>query len=406
VREQGQQVVFNVEQNPLAEVLNRIANRTSYGEVASGAWLAEQFAREPFGWEFDMVRLLVIALLRAGQLEATSKGRVIDAAVSLDARNTFGNNNLFKQATFRCKVSLEFTHLIDAAEAFRTLFGREIADLTQAEVAAAIRAELEPRAEVLQAAYTLLTQRRLAGAEMLREALDQIKALRSGSEENAILTFNSAHQELKDALQRSVDLNQALIEPRLYDLDRARTALDTYWPFLDPEPDLDAAVRDHAAQLAELLARETFFRELPAMDQHARAVEQDYQQRHAAAIQTCVSAYTDALTQLQALPEWATLPAEAQQRLATPLARGVDVETAQHKTIPLLRADRDACPGRLNAVIEELWRLIEGHRLVRVAAADFFTGGVETEEQLEQSLADFRDQCLKWIGAGKKVLVQ
>ncbi|MCB1919725.1 MAG: BREX system P-loop protein BrxC [Candidatus Competibacteraceae bacterium] len=406
VREQGQQVVFNVEQNPLAEVLNHIANRTSYGEVASGAWLAEQFAREPFGWEFDMVRLLVIALLRAGQLEATGKGRVIDAAVSLDARNTFGNNNLFRQATFRRQVSLEFTHLIDAAEAFRTLFGREIADLTQAEVAAAIRAELEPRAEELQSLYTLLTQRRLPGAEVLREALDQIKAIRSGSEENAILTFNSAHQELKDALQRSVDLNQALIEPRLYDLDRARTALDEYWPLLDQEPDLDAAVRDHAAQLTELLARETFFRELPAIDQHARAVEQDYQQRHAAAVQACVSAYTDALAQLQTLPEWATLPAEAQQRLAAPLVRCVDGETAQHKTIPLLRADRDACSSRLNAVIEELWRLIEGNRLVRVAAADFFTGGVETEEQLEQSLADFRDQCLKWIGAGKKVLVQ
>ena len=406
VREQGQQVVFNIEHNPLAEVLNRIANRTSYGEVASGAWLSEQFAKEPFGWEFDTVRLLVIALLRAGQIKATSQGRLIDAAVSLEARHTFSNNNLFKQATFQCQVNLEFTHLIDAAEAFRIVFGREIADLTQAEVAAAIRTELEPRAEELQNLHTVLTQRNLPGADLLREALDQIRLIRTGSEENAILTFNSAYQELKDTLQRSVDLTQALIEPRLYDLDRARLALDQYWPILDQEPELDAAVRDHAEQLGELLARETFFRELPAIDQHTRAVDQDYQQRHAAAVQACVDAYTTALNQLQTLPEWAELPEDAQQRLAGPLIACRDTGTAQQKTLPLLRADLDACPGRLNATIAKLLQLIEGSRLVQVVAADFFIGGLETEEQLEQALAAFRDQCLKWIGAGKKVRVQ
>ncbi len=284
LRDQGQQPVFNVESNPLAEVLARITNRTSYGEVASGAWLSDQLAREPFGWEFDMVRLLVIALLRAGQLEATSKGRVIESAQSLEARNTFSNNNLFRQAAFRRKVSLDFTHLVDAAEAFRQLFGRDLPNLTQAEVAAAIRAALQSHEDELQGLHTLLTQRQLPGAEVLREALDQIRLIRTGTEEQAILTFNSTHQELKDALQRSVDLTQALIEPRLYDLNRARQAQDRQWPFLVQEPDLDETLRDHAEQLSELLARETFFRELPAIDQHTRAVEQAYQQRHAVAV--------------------------------------------------------------------------------------------------------------------------
>ncbi len=119
-----------------------------------------------------------------------------------------------------------------------------------------------------------------------------------------------------------------------------------------------------------------------------------------------MKAYTTALTRLQATPEWAALPEDAQQRLAGPLARCADAEAVQQKNIPLLRADIDACGGRLNLAIEELLRLIEGSRLVRIVAAEFFTGGLETEEQLEQALEEFRDQCLKWIGAGKKVLVQ
>jgi antitoxin (DNA-binding transcriptional repressor) of toxin-antitoxin stability system len=53
------------------------------------------------GWEFDTVRLLVVALARAGKIEATSKGQTIESALSIDARNTFENNNLFRQTSFR-----------------------------------------------------------------------------------------------------------------------------------------------------------------------------------------------------------------------------------------------------------------------------------------------------------------
>ena len=83
---------------------------------ATGRWLADEFEKEPFGWEFDAVRLLAVALLRAGKVDATSRGQVIDSAVSLDARNTFPNNNLFKQASFRPRVGIEFTTLVEAAE--------------------------------------------------------------------------------------------------------------------------------------------------------------------------------------------------------------------------------------------------------------------------------------------------
>ena len=41
---------------------------------ASGRYLSDEFAKEPFGWDFEVVRLLVLSLLRAGKIEATSKG--------------------------------------------------------------------------------------------------------------------------------------------------------------------------------------------------------------------------------------------------------------------------------------------------------------------------------------------
>ena len=48
---------------------------------------------------------------------------------------------------------------------------------------------------------------------------------------------------------------------------------------------------------------------------------------------------------------------------------------------------------------------MDGNRIVSVTASSYFSGGIETEEQLDQALAGLKEQCLELIGAGKKVLV-
>ena len=74
--------------------------------------------------------------------------------------------------------------------------------------------------------------------------------------------------------------------------------------------------------------------------------------------------------------------------------------------IPELRADLDACPARLGRAVEELLQIQEGARLVKVNVGSYFSGGIETEEQLDASLNALRQACLHHLGAGKKVLIQ
>ena len=406
VRDQGGKPVFSTEAGSLAEVLSRIENRTSYGEMATGRYLTDEFAKEPFGWDFDVVRLFVIALLRAGKLEATSKGQVIESALALDARNTFPNNNLFRQASFRPKVGSDFKDVIDASEHFKEVFGREISELEQGVVANAICEEIHRHDEELHAVHTTLVQYSLPGAEVLRTALDQMRSIRAGKEDHTILTFNAAYKELKEAIKRGAELSQVLTEARLCDISRARKALDVVWPFLKEEPDLTDYDRDHAEQLADLMAKETFFRDMPAIDQHARALKQEHKRRHKEAAQARAAAYEDAAKSLRATPGWDQLGEDQQQRVSGSLVSRAVTDGATAMAIPLLRSDLAACSGRLSTAIEEMLRILDGNRVVRVAASGYFTGGIETEEQLDQALSGLREHCLELIGAGKKILVQ
>lgn len=403
LRDEKGKPVFRTESGPLAEVMGRIRERADYGETASGRYLTDELAKEPFGWDFDVVRLFVLCLLRAGNIEATSRGQTLDSATSLEAREAFGNNNVFRQASFRPKQGIEFEELIRAAEAFRDTFGREVKELNTGSIAAELRREIERHEDHVASALTTLSSERLPGGALLASAHGQMKAILRGSDESAVATFNSAHRSIKDAIKRAAELDQALTEPRLQDLGRARGVLSVAWPFLREEPDLADEIRSQAAVLEDLLARETFFRELPTIEQSARTIAAEYDRRYEEALAARIEAYRNALEALSALPIWPDLADEKKTLLTAPLERGTTEERGS--SIPQLRSDREACVSRLKAAIAEAHRILEGERLETIDLSSYFAGGIETTEQLDAALEGIREECSRLIGAGKKVIV-
>ena len=233
-----------------------------------------------------------------------------------------------------------------------------------------------------------------------------MRSIRDGKEDHAILTFNAAYNDLKEAIKRGAELSQVLTEARLHDISRARKALEIVWPFLKEEPDLTDDDREDAEKLTDLMAKESFFREIAAIDQHARALEQEYKWRHEEAAQGRAAAYEDAAKKLQGMPGWEQLAEDQQERVSGPLVSRATTDGTASMVIPLLRSDLAACSGRLSTAIEEMLRIVDGNRIVRVAVSGYFTGGIETEEQLDQALSGLKEQCLELIGAGKKVFVQ
>jgi hypothetical protein len=405
LRDEKGKTVFRTESGPLKEVLDRIEERANYGDTASGRYLTDEFAKEPFGWEFEVVRLLVLSLLRSGKIEATSKGQTLETVTSAEARDTFSNNNLFKAASFRPKKGPDFEALVRASEAFRDTFGQEVKELAQTPIVEELRRELDRKEDTVSAALARLTANRLPGGSVLEGAVGQMKAIQRGSEENAIATFNTSHRAIKDAIKRGVELEQVLNEPRLHDLERAHRAKEVLWNFLSQESDLSEELRTRASSLEDLLARETFFKELAAIEQHAKAIETEYARRFKEALDGRVDAYKRAFEALIKTPGWSELDEDQQCRLAEPFERGQKLDS-DRVPVPQLRADRDACEGRLRAAVAEVRRLIDGERVVSVSIASYFAGGVETQEQLEAALAGIRDECARLIGAGKKIIAQ
>ena len=405
LRDERGKTVFRVESGPLAEVLSRIEERANYGDTASGRFLSDEFAKEPFGWDFEAVRLLVLSLLRAGIIQATSKGQTIDSATGLQARETFSDNNIFRQSSFRPKKGVEFEELVKASEAFRDTFGTEVREINAGAIVSELRKEIARREDAVASAHDRLIEHRLPGASVLEGAIGQMKAILRGSEDNAIATFNSSHRSIKEGIKRAVEIDQALSIPRLHDLARAREALSVAWPFLRDQPDVSEDLQSKATTLQDLLARETFYRELSVIDQYASAVEAEYKRRYDLALDARIGTYAKALDQLVQTPGWEDINRDQQLTLAAPFERGRTRNT-EPIPIPQLESELDACEARLRDAVAELHRIIDGDRVATVRIGSYFAGGIETEEQLDAALDGIREECSRLIGTGKKVIVQ
>ena len=407
IRDENGQPVFNTDSGPLKEVLDRIENRTSYGEIASGKYLLDEFSKEPFGWSLDVVRLFVISLIRAGRIRATSKGTVIESALSVDAKTAFSSNNLFKACSFQKKVSgTDINDWLESEKAFRNVFGKKLPELQARAIAVAIRKDVGNAEEELHEVITMLLTNRLPGVDVLQEAVDQMRAIRGGTEDDAITTFNAAYKDIKEAIKRGAELKKALTETALIDLARASKVLNHTWPFLEQEAELPDGLANRALTLADLMAKETFFREIAAIEQVATVIQAEYNARFAIAVEDRDTAYTEAVDKLYSMNAWSELNEEQQAQIAQPLRSRATKSVTATTSIPFLRSELSACPQHLKAAVKEMMELIEGSRLITLSASDFFEARIETPEQLDAALVAIKQHIEKLLGEGKKVLVQ
>jgi hypothetical protein len=178
------------------------------------------------------------------------------------------------------------------------------------------------------------------------------------------------------------------------------------WPFLASEPDITDSDREHAAHLTDILERETFFRDLPALDQHTRALEQAFEARRTAAVEQRCAAYEAAVSTLKGTPGWEQLDVEQQDQVSATLRSRSHDDGPGSISIPLLREQIEACPRLLSKATEEMLRILDGNRVEPLDVTSYFTGGIETEEQLEAALEGLRERVRELIAAGKKVLIQ
>ncbi len=301
-------------------------------------------------------------------------------------------------------IQFQASAVAEAGQHYRETFGHEPKELSEASVANELRAQISKHMDPVTQALAALRARQLPGAEPLDVALSEMGAIREGGDETAILTFNAAHHSIRDAIKRSADLARVLDDDGVRQISSAREALSQLQR-LQQEPDLPAGVAEAGALLADLLNKETFFRELAAIAAAAKAIHDAQSSLRGDVLERRTEVYRDALDALHAVPGWDGLDRSLKEHIAAPLEACASAHGAS-ENLSELRTEIEACAGRRDQAIRRVFEAVEGERLATLSVGQFFVGGIETEEQLDQALAGLRDELSRLIGEGKKVIVR
>ena len=188
-------------------------------------------------------------------------------------------------------------------------------------------------------------------------------------------------------------------------LRRAKDVLGAQWSFLAKEEDLAESLHKDAGSLEELLSRERFYEEIPNIDQSAHRLRQEYERRYCEALDKRATLYTAVKQRLIETEGWGGLEDSQRSKIISPIEQRTSKDPKPRPTIPEVRADCLACESRLQQAIEEMMRILDGNRLAKISLAKHFSGGIETQDQLDSALRAVREECERLLAEGKKILV-
>ena len=335
---------------PLTEVIDRIEERANYGDTASGRYLADEFAKEPFGWDFEVVRLLVLWLLRAGKIEATSKGQTIDTATGVEARTpsrTTTCSGRRRSARRRASSSRSSSR---RRKPSATRSAARSASSNAGAIVAELRKEVACHEDTVAAAHGAAHCASPSWRRCPRRRHRPNEGHPARHRGQCHRDIQRVAPAIKDAIKRAAELEQALTEPRLATWSGRGRCSGPCGPSSGRKPDITDDLRAQGDGLEDLLARETFFQELPAIEQYTRGIEAEYERRYDEALDARVRGIQRPSIDLCKTPGWTdstrTSSGSSRRRSSEASTRG-----SERLPIPQLRSERDACDARLRAAV-------------------------------------------------------
>ena len=126
--------VVNMGAPIIKEVAEHLAREHTYGNKVTGKALEVHFGGLGYGWEREMIWLVLATLLRGGGIEVTYQGRRYRNHLDPQVRAVFTGTNAFRAASFAPRVSINLSTLVAAARRYEALTGEEV-DVEEAMLA-------------------------------------------------------------------------------------------------------------------------------------------------------------------------------------------------------------------------------------------------------------------------------
>jgi hypothetical protein len=407
--------------NPAADVAKEVRDylisQSEYGnlEACLGKSLEQRFNHPPYGWERDMLRLVLAVLFRAGVIEVSFGGQKFDSFTDPRSREPFVNNTKFKSARFTPVKPIDLKTLTQAVQCYEGLTGKTT-DVEKNAIAAAAKTFAEDELKQVLPLEALVRAHHLpilSAVESYREELESIVA---GSADDCVSILAAGAVSLKEGRDRIRKIADALTKNGLGILQLARLAAGEMRFQLEAHGQAELAAK--GKHVLDLIQSETSFEHMAEIESATKDVVAAYRDLYKKAHTDRATQYQEAIDKIKGRPEWQQVPESMREPVLYPLAsRGCAADdfpqaslacAACRASVHQMESDLEALGGLFAKVVSEIQRLTTPPevKIKRVRVAEFLSGSFESPDQVRQAVARLQDHLLKLLDEGVKIVVE
>ena len=413
------------------EVLNYLKSETSYGNKVTGRMLQDKFTGLGYGWDADVLRVVLAALLRGGAIEVTYQGRRYRNHLDPLVRPPFTSVQAFRSASFAPREKISLQTLIEAIKKLEQLVGEEV-DVEEDAIASRLKTFAQQEIAAIDPIEAKIVANRLPASEKLTEYRDTLRTIIEAPSDDCVRILAGEGQTLLDEREHARSIREALSDASLSAILRGRDVLRQLWPELQRRnPDSEEA--EAARKLDELFQDDSLYAHRDEVVTLAAIIRDRYEQLYAGLHRGRAGLYAVAIDEIAHRTEWQLLipsndaPADdkriAQEQreaiLADLRSRTCDADqidpasyrcAACHTGLGQLESDLNAVGGLRQRAIEQLWQTVEPEPADvparRVRVTDLARGPISTEEELQDFINRLRDEVVSLLSTGGRVILE
>ena len=407
--------------NPAAdiakEVLDYLVGEHGYGnkESRTGKSLEKMFGGIGYGWDRDMLRLVLAVLFRAGSIEITHGGEKFDSYQDPRCRTPLVNNTAFKSTLFTPVKPIDLATLKRAVESFEDLTGDTV-DMDKAAIAEALKKFATEEIKRVLPIEAQVKAHRLPVLNTVEEYKDTLTSIETGTADDCVTILAGCGASLKAAHDRVRKIGDCLDEKGLLVLRNARRAAGDVWNVLEAQGHTD--LQPLVETLRELLSTESLFDSLSSIKTATHEILGTFRSLYEARHADRTEQFGAAIEKVKGRQEWTAVPETMREPVLAPLHfRGclephlTDGSTACKTcgaTLSQMESDIAALGGLFAQVVAQIQKLITPPevKLKRVRVAEFFSSSLETEDQVKQAVGRLQDHLLTMLAEGVKIVVE
>jgi hypothetical protein len=200
---EGGMMVPNPTADVAKEVLDYLVSEHSYGnkDTRTGRALERRFGGLGYGWDRDMLRLILAVLFRAGTIEVSHGGQKFDSYHDPRCRTPFTNNTAFRSALFTPIKPIDLKTLTRAVESYENLTGATV-DVDKNAIASVLKKFAAEEIKHIMPIAAEAKAHYLPVMDTIKAFRDTMGDIETGSTDDCVNILAGGGNSLKEAHER------------------------------------------------------------------------------------------------------------------------------------------------------------------------------------------------------------